>query len=361
MSRVHVGRELERARVDRGESLEDVSARTSINIERLRAIERGDLSELPSLISVKGFVHAFAVAVGLDPDDVSTRYTAQFDTQKILSEFDSEGPLPPDEAVVEPRESARTPWRRAPRTTGQVVTAAPAVAAEGVTFRGQLLQVFDDRAAPPTRGGPYFGRRTLPQRRTPRTAQALLVAVLAVTVGFAAAATVDRVRRNALGASATRQSSVAASTPAPAGDVARVVRDASTTEEPSAANVDASTDLSGGWTFTSRVEANDNAKTQVSVGYRIRLQQRGLNISGTGYRAMENGRIVPLRQRTPVAVEGKLDGHRLELLFSERGDGVTSSGTLVMRVANRASMQGTLWIDASTNHRGSIYAKRVAD
>ena len=38
MSRVHVGRELERARVDRGESLEDVSARTSINIERLRAI-----------------------------------------------------------------------------------------------------------------------------------------------------------------------------------------------------------------------------------------------------------------------------------------------------------------------------------
>ena len=358
---MHVGRELERARLNRGESLEDVSARTSINVERLSAIERQDLGELPSLISVKGYVHAFAVAVGLDPDDVAARYTAQFDTQVTLSEFESEGPLLPDEPSRArlSSDSSSSPWRRS-QPMGRASTA------EGGIPKGRLLQVIDDRAAPPTRGGPYFGRgrSARPRRGGSRISQAMLVAVLAVTVGFAAAATVDRLSRNTLDASAVAQSSgvVASfsSGPAHAGDVARVVRDASRTDEGEDADDNTPTDLNGGWTFTSRVESNDSARTQVTVGYRLRLKQRGVNVSGTGYRATENGRIIPLRQRTPIAVEGTLDGRRLELLFTERVGGATSAGTLVMRVASQASMRGTFWTDSGAQNRGSAYARRVA-
>lgn len=354
---MHVGQELERARLNRGESLEDVSARTSINVERLSAIERQDLGELPSLISVKGFVHAYAVTVGLDPDNVAARYMAQFDTQMSLSEFESEGPLPSDEpsrARPSP-ESGSSSWGRSP-TTGRGSTA------EGVTPKGRLLQVIDDRAAPPTRGGPYFGRgRSAPPRRGgSRITQALLVAGLAITVGFAAAATVDRLSRNTLGASVVAQPSrVVASSSPYAGDIARVVRDTSRTGEAEEGD-DAPTDVNGGWTFTSRVESNSSARTQVTVGYRIRLKQRGVSVSGTGYRATENGRIIPLRQRTPVAVEGTLDGRRLELLFTERGGTATSAGTLVMRVASQASMRGTFWTDSGGQNRGSAYARRVS-
>ena len=191
----------------------------------------------------------------------------------------------------------------------------------------------------------------------------MLVAILAVSVGFAAAATLDRVR-NTLQPQPLAQSSSAVEGSgelAGAGDVARVARDVvASTDAPEASTGQKLNNLSGGWTLTNRVEAGQDTRMQVSVGYRVRLQQRGLNVSGTGYRAMENGRIIPLRQRTPIAVEGRLDGRRLELLFTEHGAGATSGGTLVMRVTDDASMRGTFWSDASMQSRGSAYAKRIA-
>jgi hypothetical protein len=191
----------------------------------------------------------------------------------------------------------------------------------------------------------------------------MLVAILAVSVGFAAAATLDRVR-NTLQPQPLAQSSGAVEGSgelAGAGDVARVARDVvASTDAPEASTGQKLNNLSGGWTLTNRVEAGQDTRMQVSVGYRVRLQQRGVNVSGTGYRAMENGRIIPLRQRTPIAVEGRLDGRRLELLFTEHGAGATSGGTLVMRVTDDASMRGTFWSDASMQSRGSASAKRIA-
>lgn len=358
---MHVGRELERARIDRGESLGDVAARTSIDVERLNAIERENLDELPSMMSVRGFVHAYAVAVGLDPDDTAARYTAQFDTRAALSEFESEGPAPPEPASLPARPppptlaAAVSPWRRARFRDNRATETVGAP-------QDKLLHLIDDRFAPPCAVSWFDRSRSLsPRSRAPRVGHAVLVAILAVSVGFAAAATLDRVRNTLRpqpsGQTASVESPVEGST-----DVARVVRDVTVPAEHSESTSENSgTDLNGGWTLTSRMETHDENRTQVTVGYRVRLRQRGVNVSGSGYRAMENGRIIALRQRTPIVVEGKLDGHRLELLFTERSATGTNGGTVVMRVADEASMRGTFWNDAGGQQsRSSAFARRIS-
>jgi transcriptional regulator with XRE-family HTH domain len=350
---VPVGRELKRARVDRGVSLDEVAERTSINVERLLAIEREDLDELPSLLTVRGVVQVYADHVGLDPVDVSRRYVAQFDDYTELSEFQSEGAPPPVERqsgtstarrFVSPsaqKTETRTesPWRPARFDAGERLARETASRPAG-----RILQMVDDRWTPPISGAPFFayGQSRLPQRRR-GIATAIMVAILAVGVGFTVAATLDRVR-----AMLEPQSFVQSpgdESPAEGGVVA-VSRDAGV--------------LDGGWTLTNRVPSNNQDPPSVTtIGYRVRLKQQGVRISGTGYRAMENGHIIPLRQRTPITVEGKLDGQRLELLFTERGAGGTTGGTWVMRVADNASLRGTFWSDA-TQSKGSALATRVA-
>jgi hypothetical protein len=85
-----------------------------------------------------------------------------------------------------------------------------------------------------------------------------------------------------------------------------------------------------------------------------------VRISGTGYRAMENGHIIPLRQRTPITLEGRVDGRRIELLFTELGPGGTNGGTWVLRQTDTGSLRGTFWNDEGGQSRGSAHAVRVA-
>src|SRR5262245_6739517 len=74
-----VGVELAQARERHGLSLESVSHRTKISVERLSAIERGDLAQLPERVYLKGFLRAYAAEVHLDGNDVAQRYLAELD------------------------------------------------------------------------------------------------------------------------------------------------------------------------------------------------------------------------------------------------------------------------------------------
>ena len=119
-------------------------------------------------------------------------------------------------------------------------------------------------------------------------------------------------------------------------------------------------DVNGGWTLTSRFASADPAAQRLAtVGYRVRLKQEGVRISGTGYRAMENGHVIPLRQRRPIALEGRLDGRRIELLFTELGADRTTGGMWVLRLGDTGSLRGTFWNDDGAQSKGSAYAVRL--
>ncbi len=76
---MEVGRELAQARRRLGFSLEDISSRTKVSVERLSAIERGVVQELPPLVYLSGFLRAYAAEVQLDGADITKRYLAELE------------------------------------------------------------------------------------------------------------------------------------------------------------------------------------------------------------------------------------------------------------------------------------------
>jgi cytoskeleton protein RodZ len=69
----HFGRYLKREREQRGILLEDVSMKTKIQEHSLKLIEEARLDALPAEVFVRGFVRAYAKAVGADPDEAIRR------------------------------------------------------------------------------------------------------------------------------------------------------------------------------------------------------------------------------------------------------------------------------------------------
>lgn len=63
---ITVGQYLKAIRTRQGLSLKQVSQRTRIQPNQLRAIESGNWSKLPEAVYVKGFLKQYAQALGLD-------------------------------------------------------------------------------------------------------------------------------------------------------------------------------------------------------------------------------------------------------------------------------------------------------
>lgn len=55
-------------------TLEQISADTRISMDMLRAIERGNVEQLPAPVLIKGFLKAYAEKIGLDPEEVIVAY-----------------------------------------------------------------------------------------------------------------------------------------------------------------------------------------------------------------------------------------------------------------------------------------------
>ena len=93
------GSRMKRAREARGVSLREIAMRTKISDSALEALERNDISRLPGGIFGRGFVRAYAVEVGLDPEQTIREFLERFphDTVTVGSPY-----VPPeDHAAVE--------------------------------------------------------------------------------------------------------------------------------------------------------------------------------------------------------------------------------------------------------------------
>jgi cytoskeletal protein RodZ len=69
------GLQLKQARERRGISLRQIASATKIATGALEALERGDFSRLPGGIFSRAFVRAYAIEVGLDPEETVRQYT----------------------------------------------------------------------------------------------------------------------------------------------------------------------------------------------------------------------------------------------------------------------------------------------
>jgi cytoskeleton protein RodZ len=71
------GAQLKQARESRGISLRQIATSTKISTVALEALERGDLSKLPGGIFSRAFVKAYAIEVGLDPEEISKQFLVE--------------------------------------------------------------------------------------------------------------------------------------------------------------------------------------------------------------------------------------------------------------------------------------------
>jgi cytoskeletal protein RodZ len=71
-----VGQLLRRHRLERQMSVEEISRATRVPMSSVERIEDDRFDELPGEVFVRGFLKAYARAVGVPPDDVLARYTA---------------------------------------------------------------------------------------------------------------------------------------------------------------------------------------------------------------------------------------------------------------------------------------------
>lgn len=73
------GARLRRARMHRGVEIEDIGRITKVTLTYLQAIEDEAFDTLPAPVYVRGFVSAYAGAIGLDPKRVADSYMPRFE------------------------------------------------------------------------------------------------------------------------------------------------------------------------------------------------------------------------------------------------------------------------------------------
>lgn len=114
--------------------------------------------------------------------------------------------------------------------------------------------------------------------------------------------------------------------------------------------------LSGEWAMNTRVESSRLSRYEgLRLAYRLRLQQVGNQVTGTGYKLRENDRAV--LTQTPITLIGEVEGDRVVITFTERGTRRPSTGKLVLDRASDGVLRGRFSSDAAQSH-GVVEARR---
>jgi len=130
-----IGKTLQETRERLGLTLEEIERITRIRAARLAALERGEFDSMPSEAQVRGFLHNYAEALGLDARELLERYDEARDR--------APGPR------LQPQPDRPAPGRRHGRTPSELVLTtlvALAVMALLVWGVGQLLDALGGQA-----------------------------------------------------------------------------------------------------------------------------------------------------------------------------------------------------------------------
>ena len=122
----------------------------------------------------------------------------------------------------------------------------------------------------------------------------------------------------------------------------------------------AASDLSGWWEMTNRIDETNYAQFKgLRLGYRVQLEQDGNRITGRGQKWTEGGRAIGASGRTPITVEGRIEGRKVVLSFTEHGAKRTTSGGFTWNLsADRTEMRGSFWSTAAST-KGRSTAVRM--
>jgi len=168
VAEVGIGERLRNAREARGLTLQAMEGITRIRAVYLQALEDEQFDRLPGPVYARGFLRAYAAALGLDPDRLVESYAGAFHppAQPLVGAHPVEIPIRPA--------SPRAPLRRAAAYAGGILLASLiAVGIAGYLQVRQFSQPVPPEAVaprPPPRPAQPPGPSTPPAPPAPRSA-----------------------------------------------------------------------------------------------------------------------------------------------------------------------------------------------
>jgi cytoskeleton protein RodZ len=138
------GGQLKAAREQRGVTLRQIATATKISMTVLEALERSDFSRLPGGIFSRAFVRAYAIQVGLDPEQTVLEFLVEYelndnaDAEKALPEVTAD-----DRAFLE-RQRRAAWWLRTGSVALLLIVASALVAWQ---VRSRAKSTADDQPA----------------------------------------------------------------------------------------------------------------------------------------------------------------------------------------------------------------------
>jgi len=118
-----LGTRLKEARQERGVSLRDIATSTKISVVTLEALERNDFARLPGGIFSRAFVRAYALAVGVEPEEAVNEFLVEFTRWEKDAERTKKRPeITPDDRVFLERQRSALRTLRAVLVVAAVLT-----------------------------------------------------------------------------------------------------------------------------------------------------------------------------------------------------------------------------------------------
>jgi serine/threonine protein kinase len=129
-------------------------------------------------------------------------------------------------------------------------------------------------------------------------------------------------------------------------------------------------DLTGEWKITNTIEATSyNPYQGLRLGYRVFLQQRGHDISGSGEKWWENEKEIPFRYHSPITVTGTIKDDKISLTVVEQGSRRQTTGTFTWvattkddrswKMTRKADHLTGTFTSTAANSSGSSVGERI--
>jgi hypothetical protein len=163
----------------------------------------------------------------------------------------------------------------------------------------------------------------------------------------------------------TQQETPRVKSGAPSTSVAAAQRDEATARDETAHRDDSAPrdrtvhDLSGEWKIINTVQKTAyKSFGNMEIGFRLRIEQNGKDFTARGEKVSENGRNLPVASRTPIRVNGSIDGDKVVATFIEDGTVRRTNGRFTWKLQGENSALSGTFVSAAANSSGKSAAIR---
>ena len=163
--------------------------------------------------------------------------------------------------------------------------------------------------------------------------RSLYIAILLVLLGAACITLLLKSDGHGLPTSATDQSASAAMASALVADASDSTSQPLPTDTAVEHKSSAPQNLTGRWNVVNLVEKTSHQPfNALKIAFRLRIKQTGSNFTAEGEKVSENGRKLADSDRTPIRLNGSINGDRVEATFIEQGTRRKTSGRFVWKI-----------------------------